>query len=137
MPTAEQKKVVVVGAGPCGRMALAALKGKVQITLIQASKTQEFFLPPYSRGPVTGWLMEPCASGSLPLPNGILNEKRQVKVDKFLASTVYPKLYCIGAVSNLTEPSIGPNQQGQAATIAKNILKPGSAPYGGGPLKYS
>jgi cation diffusion facilitator CzcD-associated flavoprotein CzcO len=28
MPTVEQKKVVIVGAGPCGRMALAALKDK-------------------------------------------------------------------------------------------------------------
>ena len=80
------------------------------------------------------WLAEPCASGSL--PNGILNEKPQVKVDKFVASTAYPKLYCcIGAVSDLAESSLGPNQQGQAATIAKNILKPGSAPYDGVPLK--
>jgi hypothetical protein len=72
-------------------------------------------------------------SGSL--PGDLLNEKRQVKVDNFLASTAYPKLYCIGAVSDLAEPALTPNIQAQAKTIAKNIVKPGSAVHIPGPMK--
>lgn len=99
-----------------------------------ASIECDVYLPAYARGPRTAWLSRPIGD-SKQLPDDLMNDKACVKVDEYLASKVYPKLYVMGECSDLDEPALGPNFDKQAQCIAKNIAREKSSKYGGGMLK--
>ena len=102
---------------------------------VSGGKTIEcdLYLPSYGRGPRSAWLTQPI--GKTKLPDELINEHGRVVVDEYLASKVYPKLYVIGACSDLAEPTLSANFDAQSQCIAKNIVKEKSAKYGGGMLK--
>jgi NADH dehydrogenase FAD-containing subunit len=86
----------------------------------------EAYIAAFSRGANTLWLTTALPDGSSNLPAKLLNERGQVVVDDYLKSTAYAKLYALGAASSRTEPTIVPNLEAQAKTVAANIIKPNS-----------
>lgn len=103
------------------------------MTSYQETIECDAYLPAYARGPRTEWLTK--AVGDAQLPFDLLDDKSLVRVDEYLASTVYPKLYVVGACNSIAEPPVMANMDSQAQCIAKNIVNDKSAKYGGGMLK--
>lgn len=105
---------------------------------LQSGKTLECdgYIATYSQGPNTGWITEGLPDGSSVLPEGILNDKKQVIVDDYLSSKVYSNLFAISATNDRGEACVGMNIQTQAKTIAANIIKPKSQRQTIAPLKF-
>jgi NADH dehydrogenase FAD-containing subunit len=93
---------------------------------LKSGKTLEChaFIPSYARGPNSGWLKS-SGEGD-PLPSDLLDERGKVVVDDYLQSTVYDKLYAIGAVNSLKEAPVFMNVDEQAKTVGANIANPKS-----------
>lgn len=87
------------------------------------------YIQAFSNGPNTQWL-QGCTGDSVKhsphepisvLPDNILDSNKQIKVNSYLQSDNYPKLFAIGAVSTLDDPITVPHIEQQAKTIASNI----------------
>jgi len=107
--------------------------GEPIILTLKSGKTLECqaYVAAYSRGANTSWLTTAAAGGSA-LPDGLLNERGQVIVNDHMQSTVYDKLFAMAATSSRPEATLFANVDSQSLTVAKNIVKPGSAKQGDG-----
>eukprot|EP00980_Cylindrotheca_fusiformis_P002661 scaffold622_cov102-Cylindrotheca_fusiformis.AAC.10 len=83
------------------------------------------YVAAYGRSPNTGFLTK--AAAGPPLPRKLVNNLGKVVVDEYLQSTVYDKLYALGATNTRKEPSLYMNIEEQAKTVAKNIVSARSA----------
>eukprot|EP00980_Cylindrotheca_fusiformis_P018703 scaffold6227_cov74-Cylindrotheca_fusiformis.AAC.1 len=89
------------------------------------------YVAAYARSPNTDFLTKKGADGAS-LPSSVVNAQGKVEVNEYLQSTDYDKLYALGATNTLTEPSIFMNIDGQAKTVAKNIISAKSTKKGPG-----
>jgi NADH dehydrogenase FAD-containing subunit len=101
-------------------------EGKPVTLELKSGKTLSchVYVAAFGRGANTAWLK--TAGEGEPLPDTVLNDKGKVVVDEYLQSTAYDKLYAMGATTDRTEPSLFPNVEAHAKTIAKNIMNPKS-----------
>lgn len=86
------------------------------------------YVAAYARGINTKWLTtEPPNKGNEGgLPDKLLNEKGQVVVNEYLQSTVYDKLFSLGAANSWKGGSLTANIEKEATVVAANICKPKS-----------
>jgi len=79
------------------------------------------YIQAFGNGPNTQWLKETRQDLMSPLPKCILNSVNQIQVNSYLQSSVYPKLFAIGAVSSSDDIITVPHIEQQAKTIASNV----------------
>lgn len=104
----------------------------VELVLKSGTKLScDAYVAAYSRGASTSWLTTAPAS-SAALKSSMVDPKGQVIVDDYLQSTVYDKLFALGATNNRKEIALGMNCEAQAKTVVANILKPKSTPVPSG-----